>query len=167
MPKAYKAIALGFASVTLSGCADTIHVTLNCDPIGASLHEAETNRNLGVCPKTFDYAVTEQDRQNGYVTLKGITATWVSGASASYSSIRAVLKLGDTPQVEFDRPRSVPGYDVDANYALNVQRNAILAQQAQAAIEANNLTKSLTVINARPTSCTTTQIGNMLQTNCH
>jgi hypothetical protein len=154
-------------------------MTYTCDPVGATLREAETNTNFGQCPTTIEYPLTKENKAAGFVNVKGLTATWVSGASVSVSSVHADLRNGRNQQFNFDRPRDVPGYETDANYALNVQRNAIMAQQAQAAANqaqaaafANYLAATRpspppAPVYTAPTTCNTMAIGNTLQTRCY
>jgi hypothetical protein len=116
----------------LGGCSPSLYMTYNCNPAGATLQE-DNGGNLGSCPKTVHYDISKQDQQNGYMTLKGITANWVSGASVAVSSIHADLQNGDRQSFIFERPKDAPGYDVDARYALALTEAAgkqALCQQA-------------------------------------
>ncbi len=164
----------------LTACAgigvdpNTLYVDYICTPQGATLYELNTT-NLGICPGTVHYAVTDRDRQNGYVALKGITAHWVSGASSSVGQITAYLKNGLHQNFRFERPRNIPGYDVDANYALNLEKNRLLRAQAEAAQVAAAASVVTAVNSAAPptpaptlgTHCTTTSIAGTLYTNCY
>jgi hypothetical protein len=168
-------------SLLVAACAglgadpNTIYVDYVCTPRGATLYELNMT-NLGMCPGTVHYPITDQDRKNGYVALKGITAHWVSGASSSVSSINAYLTNGLHQNFRFERPRNLPGYDVDANYALNLEKNQLLRAQTEAA-QVTAAASVVTAINssvptpAPPptlgTRCTTTNIGNTLYTNCY
>jgi len=165
------AVAIISLMLLLAGCAgsglfedpNTLHVSYACNPEGATLYQDATNTALGTCPASFPYPITDQDRARGYMLLKGITAKWVSGASTSTAHpMTAYLKEGLQQHVRFERPRDVAGYDIDANYALNLQGNRILATQAQDAANAaalGNLNNALAAANAayasRPPPATT------------
>ena len=130
---------LAIIAVALTGCAgaalfqdpSTLYVDYMCNPEGATLYQ--DNVAVGTCPTRLHYQITDADRAQGYKLLKGTTATWVSGASISTPApIIANLKNGLQQHFNLERPRNVAGYDTDANYALNLQRNRILAAQAKA-----------------------------------
>ena len=141
------AVAIVFL-LLLAGCAgaglfedpNTLYVNYVCNPEGATLYS--NNATVGTCPAKLNYKITDQDRARGYMMLSGVTATWVSGASISTTNpVRASLQNGLQQHFNFERPRNVAGYDTDANYALNLQRNRMLAAQAQAQQEAEGLDK--------------------------
>ena len=99
--------------------------------VARTLGPPQTLAPAGICPVTLQYKITDQDRARGYVMLRGVTAYWVSGATSSVNSINANLQNGLHQNFHFERPRSFPAYDVDANYALNLEKTRILKQQAE------------------------------------
>ena len=134
---------------------------------------------VGTCPLTARYPISAQDKANGYMTLKGVTAYWVSGASSSVSTISANLQNGLHQNFRFERPRDFPAYDTDANYALNLEKNRILRAQAEAQenqAAAATLANALIAANAARanapppnlgTHCTTSYLANYAYTNCY
>lgn len=134
---------------------------------------------VGNCPLTARYPISAQDKANGYMTLKGVTAYWVSGASSSVNAINVNLQNGLHQNIRFERPRDFPAYDTDANYALNLEKNRILraqaeAQETQAAIATFNnavAAANAAYANAPPpnlgTHCTTRYLGNTAYTDCY
>jgi hypothetical protein len=121
------------------------------------------------------YKVTDEDRARGYVLLRGMTAYWVSGASSSVGSINAPLANGLHQNFRFERPRNIPGYDVDANYALNLEKNQLLRTQAEAAQVAAAASVITAINSATPpaaaptvgTRCTTRNVAGTLYTDCY
>jgi hypothetical protein len=180
-----RAVLMQLCSMVLllvaSGCAglgvdpNTLYVDYVCTPQGATLYQAGDNTNRGACPTTLTYKITDADRARGYAVLRGMTAYWVSGASSSVSSINAYLANGLHQNFHFERPRNIPGYDVDANYALNLEKNQLLGAQMQAAqvsaaasvVAAANAAAPAAPAPRLGTRCTTTNIAGTLYTNCY
>jgi hypothetical protein len=160
-----------------SGCASTLQVTYTSEPSGAALYQGNTH--MGTTPMTLNYQLTEEDKKSGSKNLQGTSVRWVSGASASITYLTADLRIGRNQTFSFRRPDGVPGYDVDANYALQLQRNAIMMlqtaaqfQQAEAARQQAEQTQLLRqqqqqLYVPRQTNCTSNLIGNTIYTNCN
>ncbi len=187
---------------------NTLLVDFVCNPEGATLYQNQVNNAsptnslntcpptfvacrspyvttagtftaVGTCPTTLQYKITDQDRARGYVSLKGITAYWVSGASSSVNFINANLQNGLHQNLRFERPRDFPNYEADANYALNLEKVRILraqaeAQETQAAIATlnNAVAAANAAFAAAPapnfgTHCTTRYLGNTAYTDCY
>ena len=171
-----KRALIAVCMLVISGCATNLQVTYLSDPPGATLYE--NGRAVGTAPRTLVYSVSKEDKARGYMSLTGITARWVSGASASISSLTANLSQGLRQSYSFQRP-DVPGSDVDANYALQLQRNAILeeqaaAQRSQAAAAAYaNMLRQQQIQQQRqqqtlmPRNCNSYVYGNQIQTTCN
>jgi hypothetical protein len=166
-----KIAAVGIACATLAACASlaedtsTLYVDFVCNPAGATLYQ-ENKLNFGTCPRTITYKITDQDRARGSMTLKGVTAFWVSGVSSSIPTINASLANGLHQHFNFERPRDAPGYSIDANYALDIEKTRLMKQQVDA-IE--NITVTVDQSTPAPTlrtHCTTNHIGQMAYTNC-
>jgi len=150
------------------GDPNVMFMTFKCDPIGATIYQID-NVKLGSCPVRLQYKITDQDRERGYLILRGVTAIWVSGASLTVNPINAHLSVGREQQLVLDRPRSLPNYEVDANYALNLERNRILQEQAEAQ-ETQAIIGAISPMLTRPnmgTHCTTSYIGGQAYTNCY
>ena len=113
----------------LSGCAtNQLKVTYYADPASATLYEDQ--RAFGYTPLTLAYPITPQDRERGYMLLKGTSVVWASGASASVKSLRADLSQGNNFHFIFIRP-DVPGIEVDLDFALQVEWDRILRQHGE------------------------------------
>lgn len=170
--------------LTLSACTtaptvdpDVLLVDVSCNPFGASLYQANTKTLLGYCPTTLVYRLRDKDRASGVAMLNGIQAIWVSGASAAVDRSTFQLSHGLHQAIAFDRPRDAPHYDIDANYALEIEKNHIQQQQArQAEVQAtiDQFGNAVAAANAAYTNppprtsvnCTTNRIGNTSYTNC-
>ncbi len=114
-----------------AGCStSTLYVTYLSHPPGAALYE--NDRVFGYCPLILEYNITQEDRQRGYMVLRGLTARWVSGASATVPSVQANLNNGTSQQFTFLRPEGAEGLQTDLQFALDLERNRILQQQADA-----------------------------------
>jgi len=159
------------ALLALTACASslfddpsTLYVSFICNPQGSTIYQDGVN--MGSCPTTLQYNLTDEDKANGYKLLKRLTTFWVSGASTTTPEITAYLKNGLRQEYHIERPRNVPNHDTDANYALNLEKNQILREQVAAA---QNQSASITVESqaAAPRHCTTNRIGQTSYTNCY
>jgi len=168
--------ASGAVLLVCACTANQLAVTYNCDPTGASLYDGD--RSLGNCPTTLNYDVTQDNREQGFVLLRGITARWVSGAYSSVPSIRADLENGYNQQITFTRPRDVPGYEVDASFALQYEQNEILRRQAQAqqnqaywsmmnALQQQQLLNQQTYQSNQGRTCTSREVSDIVETQCY
>jgi hypothetical protein len=167
-------IKLLFCGVLLlSGCAtNQVRVTYYSDPNGAALYEGQ--KALGYTPFTLIYPISPQDKARGYVSLSPTKVVWASGASATVQSRIAELSKGTNFHLVFMRP-DVPGRDVDLNFALQLERNRILQEQANAQRDQafwqmynavfNQYQKSAPTYNR--TNCTSNVIGNNIYTTCY
>ena len=129
---------------------------------------------MGYTPFVLEYKLTEDDKKNGSKVLMGTTVRWASGASAQISSLNADMrKFGLNQQFNFERPDSYPGRATDMQFALELQKIAIMKQQAraqqdQAYWQMQNTINQQNKANQRtPTNCTSTAIGNTVQTSCY
>ena len=168
--------SFGLVAIALSGCAsvlgdnNTLYVEYVCNPAGATLYQ-ENTLNIGMCPRTVTYTIADADRTRGNMTLKGVTAFWVSGVSSSTTpTITANLQNGQRQSFRFERPRDAPNYNVDANYALELEKARLLRAQVEAVqdVAANS---AVVAANSAPpplrTHCTTSTIGGTTYTNCY
>lgn len=157
----------------LAGCAtNQVRVTYYSDPNGAAFYEGQ--RALGYTPFTLIYPISPQDRERGYVSLSPTKVVWVSGASGTVQSQIAELSKGANFHFVFIRP-DVPGRDVDMNFAVQLERNRILQEQANAQRDQafwqmynavfNQYQKSTPTYNR--TNCTSNVIGNSIYTTCY
>ena len=152
-----------------AGCStSTMYVTYLSHPPGAALYEG--NRAFGYCPLTLEYNITQENRQRGYMALRGLTVRWVSGASATVPSIQANLDNGTTQQFTFLRPEGATGLQIDVQFALDIERNRILQQQAEAQRDQAfwQMYNAVMIQNqlSQPRTCSSYVVGNTVQTQC-
>jgi hypothetical protein len=126
---ALSGIALGLCV----GCvaAPVLNMTYHSDPEGATLYEG--GRLWGSTPVTLTY----QDgraafARNECLRLNPMHVRWASGVVASVSDLQACPATGFFQAYVFVRPPDIPGADIDANFAIQLQRNSALQQQANA-----------------------------------
>ena len=155
-----------FCGFLLAGCAtNQVRVTYYSDPNGAAFYEGQ--RAWGYTPFTLIYSISPQDKARGYVSLSPTKVVWASGASATVESQIAELSKGTNFSFVFVRP-DVSGLDIDMNFALQLERNQILQQQAQdqAFWQLYNSFQKFTPAYNPPTHCTSSVIGNSIYTDC-
>lgn len=155
------AIAL---AALLGGCA-SLQITYQSDPQGATLYQ--DGQPVGITPYTLNYEPSEDFRQGGCMTVRETSVKWASGATANTGGVLTACKSTGTRQnYTFIRP-DVPGRDVDVNFALQRQRNAILVQALTP--PPPQLTFPQVPIYQPPLTvhCNSYRIGNSVQTNCH
>lgn len=152
------------------GCASILSVTYESDPSGAMVYEDSSQ--LGRTPVTAKYEATEDMRRGGCMKIKGVTVRWASGAQASTPYLDVCAKRPARNFVyalTFQRP-NVPGREFDVNVALQIERNEILARQAQAQEDTATF-QALMSINQqnaakRSITCQSRQVGNSVETTC-
>jgi hypothetical protein len=155
--------------VTLTGCATGIQVAYHSDPPGATLYQDGKPR--GATPTVLTYPVDQAFKAGGCTKLRGTSVKWASGARAEVSYLTVCAKHGYEQHYTFSRP-DVAGREIDMNYALQLQRNGIMRQQAEAAQTAATL-QFLNTINPppnpmlpRPMDCLSYRAGNTVRTEC-
>lgn len=124
-----------FVALTLSmlllGCASSsVTVQYQSDPPGATI--LENGRPFGVTPVAVSYAAEPSFRNGGCQNVTGTTAIWPSGAKAEISQLQLCANVGWRQTFWFTRP-DVAGREIDMNYALQKQRNDIMAEQSRQA----------------------------------
>lgn len=156
----------------LGACASKLTVTYQSDPPGAALYQG--TQMFGYTPISLEYQLTDTDRKSGTKLLQGTTVKWASGASAQVPTLSADLnKFGLNQQFTFQRPDGYPGRDTDMQFALELQKLAIMREQTQAQQDqaywqmVNALNQQKRAQQRTPTNCTSTLIGNIVQTNCY
>lgn len=163
--------------VMATGCANNLQVTYSSEPQGAALYEGD--KFFGTTPVTLTYPVTEDDKKRGTKTLRGTMVRWVSGASASIAYLTADFQNGYRQTFHFRRPDGVAGYDVDANYALQLQRNTLMMMQTAAQLQAAQAQQQQAqqlhqlrqqqMLNSAPTTnirCQSRRMGDSIWTDC-
>ena len=164
-------------------CGETAYtITYYSDPSGAMLYSA--GKFMGVTPLNLTYPIA---RKGQCQYTEPLLVRWGSGAEASQSALTLCPEPGYNKQWSFIRPTGIPGRDIDMQFAIALQRNAILQQQANAQNEANliqawgvissaintptyNTNKPNTNININTNTnirCTSTNVGTTVYTTCN
>ena len=119
------------ASLTAKGPRH-LTVTFHSDPEGAMLYANQDLHLIGYTPVQLKYEPSKGFRAGtGCENLQRVTVRWASGAEASIDSLRACPQNGGDQQFVFKRPDSILGREIDAQFALELLRNQILAAQRQ------------------------------------
>ena len=166
------ALVIVVGAIALGGCATQASLTVQSQPEGAYMTEKGSGKAFGVAPVTVVYdskALERSKRADGCYLVKGFEARWVSGATANLELITLCGNSSGTYNITFSRDASSPDLEKDLQFALHLQSIRAQQQQAQAAQDA----AAAAVYNAfvpparKPTNCTSTQIGTMVQTHCY
>lgn len=167
--------ALAAATLLFAGCAAQIQLTYLSDPPGATLYRQGVP--VGLTPQVVRFPAGEGfEKQGQCVTIPAVQAKWASGAQTALPDQQICPPQGLEHRFLFVRP-DVPGRDVDMNFALQLDRNRIMQEQAEAArqraenerrrIEEERRRRAEAARQAnKPTTCTTTTQGNTTTTTC-
>lgn len=120
----------------LSGCATRATLTINSQPEGAFIREIGTGLTLGTAPANIYYEPSVLNRHRDYggcFKVKGIEATWPSGAVSRLDPIRLCGEDTGRYTITLNRDPALPGLDVDLNYSLRLQSTRAAQQAADAA----------------------------------
>jgi len=118
----------------LSGCAATqLRVTYTTLPSGAEIYTSGTDQ--GRSPVTLVYDISEKDRENGYVAVAPVTATWPSGATNTMKEKWFNIKESSSWNLNLSRPNNFP--DSDKDYYFGEQHEQSLLMQRQIAQQQN------------------------------
>lgn len=158
--------------LALSACSRSLVITYQSDPPGAMLYEG--GRQWGYTPFALKYEPDAAFSSGGCMTLQPSMVRWASGAEASIPSLSACATTGKNQAFVFLRPNGVPGRDLDAQFYAQMQQVAAQQQMASAQRSAvllayyNQLIQQNRVViqQSTPVNCTSTVIGNQIQTNC-
>lgn len=167
-------VFLAIITVMVSGCATQAHLTVMSQPEGAFITEKGTGRSYGTAPVTLFYeraVLLNNKAPDGCYLVKGFDARWVSGASASLEVVRLCGSDVGNYNISFNRDSAQAGLDRDLQFALQLQTLRVQQQQAKAAQDAATAALFSAWANTQKTqqtnvNCTSTQIGNTIQTNC-
>jgi hypothetical protein len=122
-------LAIFSVIIVTSGCANRPQVTYYSDPPGATLYQS--GRPMGTTPTTLTYARNKSFNKGQCIRIEGTSVKWASGAEASIAYLTMCPATGYSQQYTFIRP-DTPGREIDLNYALQLQRNAIMGAQVAA-----------------------------------
>lgn len=168
---------LFFVILLPAGCAtNKVAVTYYSDPPGATFYEWGVA--VGYTP--FTRIIKPPDRPEGTPGKLVVSANviWASGARTNIKYLTFDLSGGSQFYFTFVRP-DIPGREIDANFAIQLERNRLLqeqvkAQQAQVYWQMYNTMLNQyrqSYIPPTPTSksfnCTSRQVGNYIYTDCN
>jgi hypothetical protein len=114
-----------------AGCvtAPALNMTYHSDPEGATLYER--GRLWGSTPVTLTYQESRAVfARNECLLLNPMHVRWASGVVASVTTLQACPASGLSQAYVFVRPPDAPGADKDANFAVQLERDTALQQQA-------------------------------------
>ena len=163
--------ALLALSLFFGGCASQASLTILSQPEGAYLTEKGTGKVYGMAPATVVYdsnALESFKGSDGCYRVKGFDARWVSGATAGLDLITLCGASNGTYNITFSRDPTYPDLERDLQFSLQLQGIRAQQKQARAAQDAAAAAvyRNLVVPQRQPLNCTSTQIGNTVQTNC-
>jgi hypothetical protein len=167
----YRTICILALTGALGGCATGIRVDYVSDPGAAVVYEAGAPK--GVTPVSLFYEPDATFKAGGCMNTRPMSVKWASGATASISHLQLCASQGMVQNYVFQRP-DMPGREIDANYALQVERNQIMRAQAAAQIMQATTPPPAPVYQVvqppappRPVNCTSQRIGGQVQTTCY
>lgn len=131
MKQNYSVTCIGLALFALAGCVTPqapalLSMTYHSDPEGATLYLG--GQRYGYAPVTLNYPVQAAFASGRCVQLASVQTRWASGVTSVLSDPQVCPARGWTQQYVLLRPAG-PGADIDANFALQLQQNAIQQQR--------------------------------------
>ena len=166
-------------ALLLGGCSTGLKLQVQSNPPGASVYQA--GQLVGQTPVNLTYTdpkYLERFKAGQCVQTMPLTIVWVSGAKQE-SAVNLCPNIGWSQVYTANRGYG-PGMDVDANYALQLQRNSIMQQQAsqqayQTYLQQQQLNTQQQQLQQqqmqnlyRPSvNCTSRAYGNTVNTNCY
>ena len=130
-----KMLSIVLLLISLSGCFsnslkdnNTLYMNYYSRPSGAAIYEG--NKYFGRTPLQINYTITASNKRNNSMTLKGLKAIWVSGATSYVPEFYVGWDGGTTQNYTFIRPSGAAGLNQDTSYELQIERNQILRNQA-------------------------------------
>lgn len=138
----------------------TVTLVVYSDPVGATVYANGGEQRMGYSPMKlkFKFPSSRWSTTSGCRTVQAIKVRWASGAEASVEHVTLCPESGKSQQLTFLRPKEIPGVEMDAAFALEIERG-IAAQEA--AVEAVIIPPVGT-----PVTCHSQVIGNQVFTNC-
>jgi len=106
----------GCAGLGVVSTSDTVTMTISTQPSGARIKELSSGRILGTSPVLIRYHLTPEAikaRQSGCISVKGITATWPGGTSASSSGVITLCGQNDSYIYSMEDPQNVDNHGTD------------------------------------------------------
>lgn len=142
----------------------TVSVTVFSDPLGATVYANTAAQRAGYSPVLVKYKFNAKAWKSGACQpVQPIKVRWVSGAEATLNAIRVCPANGTKQELTFMRPDGMAGVEVDASFAIELQR--ISAGQASAAYAAAQAAAGAVVVQ-KPVYCTSRLVGSRVFTTC-
>lgn len=160
--------------------ADSVTVLFSSDPIGASVYANSNEQPFGYAPVTLKYELPKGFlKGSACQTMQPVKVRWVSGAEAQIEP-DICPGSGKKQQFVFQRPVQVPGADIDATFAIQVQQLMLARQQQRAsdfgralsdafynmAEQARRRADIAERTRLKLLNCTSTLVGDTVYTNC-
>lgn len=162
-------LAVLCVAASFVGCATRATLTITSQPEGAYLTERGSGKSYGMAPATVRYdskALEGFRRADGCYHVKGFDARWVSGVTAGTEIISLCGPATGQYTFNLARDPSLPGLDRDLEFAIKLQGVRAQQQQASAAADAAAAAAARNAAARSPVNCTSTKVGNTVQTNC-
>jgi len=158
--------------ILLNSCASKAYLTVFSQPEGAFITEKGTGQSFGTTPVVLQYEkenLLMNKTLDGCYLVKGFDARWVSGASASLEVIRLCGSNVGSYQITFNRDPLQPNLEKDLQFALQIQAIRIQQQQASAVQDsaAAALFSAWNTSQNTSLNCISTQMGDIISTNCN
>jgi len=160
------------AAMALSACATQANLTIYSQPDGAYITEAGTGTAHGIAPVTVYYnaaSLAQFRAPDGCYIVGGFEARWVSGVTAALETIRLCGGTTGNYTISVARDPAQPNLEKDLQFALQVQTTRAQQQQAQASEDSALIAAWATLQQSSPKTvrCSSTQVGNTVQTRCN
>lgn len=127
------------ACTLLSGCAlfgpqsRPLHVTYKTDLAGATL--LQNGAYVGTTPITLTRYISEEQYQQGVVTIEPVTIQWASGVAIEVPAETIYLSNGMKYEFTYIRPKNAPNVQIDISMAqLEESKQARIAADNRAAV---------------------------------
>lgn len=156
--------------LVVAGCSTQARLAVHSQPAGAYISEKGSGTVYGVAPTVVVYdanALANHKRADGCYYVRGLEAKWVSGATASLESIKLCGEANGVYNITFSRSPDYPDLERDLQFALSLKSADAQQRQARAAQEAANAATYQATKPRKAVNCTSSQIGNTVQTNCY
>lgn len=153
----------------LTGCATHASLTVFSQPEGAYITEVGTGLAFGIAPTVIAYdakRLPQHRDPSGCYLVRGLEAHWVSGVATKLNAIRLCRGVTGEYNITLSRDPAIAGLEKDLQFALQLQTLRAQQQQAQAAQNAAAAALFSSWQSTQPVNCTSTTIGNQVQTNC-
>ena len=106
------------------GCASNGMLTVHSEPEGAELKAAGSSVSLGRAPAVLVFASDDLEKarqSNGCYLVRGIEATWTSGAALSTETMELCGDDQRNFEVVLRRPTAAPNLEQDVDYARAIR----------------------------------------------